>query len=155
LHGRPLPVYGDGQQIRDWLYVEDHCEAILSVLLNGQVGQAYIIGGGNQPTNLSVIHEICDILDELQPDSPYTPHDQLLQYVQDRPGHDRRYAMDITHIRNELGWRPRQSLSSGLARTVQWYLENPSWIDAIHQQQDYQGWLAKNYGDRDATPKQG
>jgi dTDP-glucose 4,6-dehydratase len=155
LHGRPLPVYGDGQQIRDWLYVEDHCEAILSVLRNGRVGEAYIIGGGNQPTNLSVIHEICDVLDELQPDSSYTPHEQLIQYVQDRPGHDRRYAMDITHIRNELGWQPRQSLASGLAKTVQWYLENPSWIDAIRQQQDYQGWLAKNYDDRNTTPKQG
>jgi dTDP-glucose 4,6-dehydratase len=155
LHGRPLPVYGDGQQIRDWLYVEDHCEAILSVLRDGQVGKAYIVGGGNQPTNLSVVHEICDILDELQPNSPYNPHEQLIQYVQDRPGHDRRYAMDITHIQRELGWQPRQSLASGLARTVQWYLKNPSWVDAIRQQQDYQGWLAKNYDGRDTTSGQG
>ncbi|OGO38946.1 MAG: dTDP-glucose 4,6-dehydratase [Chloroflexi bacterium RBG_16_57_11] len=154
LQGRLLPVYGDGQQIRDWLYVEDHCEAILTVLRHGQVGESYNVGGGNQPTNLTVIHEICDILDELQPNSPYSPHDQLIQYVKDRPGHDRRYAMDITSIQRELDWHPRQSLSSGLARTVQWYLENPSWIDAIHQQQDYQGWLAKNYGDRETTSNQ-
>jgi dTDP-glucose 4,6-dehydratase len=153
LHGRPLPVYGDGQQIRDWLYVEDHCEAILAVLRQGQVGESYNIGGGNQPTNLSVIREICDVLDELQPGSPYTPHEQLIQYVQDRPGHDRRYAMDIRHAQRELGWQPRQSLSSGLAKTVQWYLENPAWIDAIRQQQDYQGWLAQNYGARETPQK--
>lgn len=154
LQGRPLPVYGDGQQIRDWLYVEDHCEAILTVLRHGQVGESYNVGGGNQPTNLIVIHDICDILDELQPNSPHVPHSQLIQYVKDRPGHDRRYAMDISRIQRELGWRPRQSLSSGLAQTVQWYLENASWIDAIHQQQDYQGWLAKNYGARETNPKQ-
>jgi dTDP-glucose 4,6-dehydratase len=153
--GHPLPVYGDGQQIRDWLYVEDHCEAILAVLRQGRVGESYNIGGGNQPTNLSVIHEICDVLDELQPGSPYAPHEQLIQYVQDRPGHDRRYAMDIRHVQRELGWQPRQSLASGLAKTVQWYLENPAWIDAIRQQQDYQGWLAKNYARRETPPKQG
>lgn len=154
LQGRPLPVYGDGQQIRDWLFVEDHCEAILTVLLQGQAGESYNIGGGNQPANLTVIHEICDILDELKPNSPYTPHEQLIQNVKDRPGHDRRYAMDIDRVQRELGWRPRQSLTSGLVRTVQWYLENPGWIEAIHQQQDYQGWLSRNYGDREATPKQ-
>lgn len=152
LEGRPLPVYGDGQQIRDWLYVDDHCEAILTVLRQGRVGESYNIGGGNQPTNLTVVHEICEILDELQPSSPYTPHSQLIQYVKDRPGHDRRYAMDISFIERELGWRPKQSLTTGLARTVQWYLEHPSWIEAIRQQQDYQGWLAKNYGERE-SPK--
>jgi dTDP-glucose 4,6-dehydratase len=147
-------VYGDGQQIRDWLYVEDHCEAILTVLRHGQVGESYNVGGNNQPTNLTVINEICDILDEVQPSSPYTPHSQLIQYVKDRPGHDRRYAMEISRIQHDLGWRPRQSLASGLARTVQWYLENSTWIDAIHQQQDYQGWLAKNYDGRETTPRQ-
>jgi dTDP-glucose 4,6-dehydratase len=153
LQGKPLPVYGDGLQIRDWLYVEDHCEAILTVLRNGMVGESYNIGGGNQPTNLTVINEICDILDELQPGSPHAPHNQLIQYVKDRPGHDRRYDMDINRIQRELDWQPKQSLTSGLARTVQWYLENLSWIDAIHQHQDYQGWMTRNYANRETSPK--
>jgi dTDP-glucose 4,6-dehydratase len=154
LQGRPLPVYGDGQQIRDWLYVEDHCDAIWTVLRKGQVGESYNIGGGNQPTNLSIVHSICDALDQLRPDSPYTPHRQLIQFVTDRPGHDRRYAMDITRIQRELGWRPRQSLASGLSSTVQWYLDHPAWIEAIRQQQDYQGWLSRNYGgSRAADPR--
>ncbi len=151
LQGRPLPVYGDGQQIRDWLYVEDHCEAICTILRHGQEGQSYAIGGNNQPPNLILIEELCDILDELKPDSGFAPHRQLLQFVADRPGHDRRYAMDITRIRAELGWQPRQSLNSGLMRTVQWYLDHPDWVAAIRQQQDYQGWLSKNYDTRNET----
>jgi len=151
LQGRPLPIYGDGQQIRDWLYVEDHCEAIWTVLCRGRTGESYAIGGNNQPPNLTLVEEMCDILDELKPDSAFTPHRQLLQFVTDRPGHDRRYAMDITKIRTELGWQPRQSLNSGLVRTVQWYLDNPDWIAAIHRQQDYKGWLSKNYDTRDET----
>ncbi|HEX9029947.1 MAG TPA: dTDP-glucose 4,6-dehydratase, partial [Anaerolineales bacterium] len=114
LEGRPLPVYGDGQQIRDWLYVEDHCEAIWKVLRAGKNGETYNIGGGNQPANLVVIHTLCDILDECRPDSPFAPHEKLIRYVADRPGHDRRYAMDITKIQGELGWKPKQSLQSGL-----------------------------------------
>lgn len=145
LAGRPLPVYGDGQQIRDWLFVEDHCEAIYTVLRNGTVGETYNIGGGNQPTNLSIVHTLCDILDELRPDSPHAPHRGLIQFVADRPGHDRRYAMDISKINKKLGWKPRHSLESGLLDTVKWYLEHQEWVDAIRQQQDYQGWLAKNY----------
>jgi dTDP-glucose 4,6-dehydratase len=148
LQGRPLPVYGDGQQIRDWLYVEDHCEAIWMVLRKGRTGESYNIGGGNQPPNLQVVQEICEILDELYPSSPYTPHSQLIQYVADRPGHDRRYAINATKVEQELGWRPRQSLSTGLANTVKWYLENPTWVEAIRKQQEYQGWLAKNYDAR-------
>lgn len=148
LDGRSLPVYGDGGQIRDWLYVEDHCEAIWTVLRKGVTGETYNIGGGNQPTNLVVVQTLCEILDELHPASPYAPHQQLIEFVADRPGHDRRYAMDITKIKNELGWQPRQSITSGLLKTAEWYLANPKWIEAIHQQQDYQGWLAKNYNDR-------
>jgi dTDP-glucose 4,6-dehydratase len=143
--GQPLPIYGDGQQIRDWLYVEDHCEAILTVVKKGDPGETYIIGGGNQPTNLTVVQTLCDIMDELAPQSPYIPHAQLIQHVSDRPGHDRRYAMDITKIKNELGWQPRQSLKSGLLKTVQWYLNNPDWVEAIRHQQEYQSWVEKNY----------
>jgi dTDP-glucose 4,6-dehydratase len=141
-------VYGDGQQIRDWLYVEDHCEAIWTVLKKGKPGQTYNIGGGNQPANLVVIHTLCDILDECLPASIHVPHESLIQYVADRPGHDRRYAMDITRIQSELGWQPRQSLSSGLLKTVEWYLAHPEWIDAIRKQQEYQAWVAKNYEQR-------
>lgn len=148
LQGRPLPVYGDGQQIRDWLYVEDHCEAIWTVLTRGKSGQTYAIGGGNQPPNLVVIRTLCEIMDECQPQSPFIPHESLIQFVADRPGHDRRYAMDITKIKRELGWEPRQTLASGLLNTVNWYLLHPGWVEAISQQQDYQSWLAKNYEQR-------
>jgi dTDP-glucose 4,6-dehydratase len=150
LEGRPLPIYGDGRQVRDWLFVEDHCEAIWTVLQKGAPGETYNIGGGNQPTNLVVVHTLCDILDELQPASPQVPHQQLLQYVTDRPGHDRRYAMDIAKISQDLGWQPRHSLTSGLIQTVEWYLKHPEWVDAIRKEQDYQGWLAKNYEQRKA-----
>ncbi len=148
LSGQPLPVYGDGQQIRDWLYVEDHCEAIWAVMRRGAPGETYNIGGGNQPANLTVVETLCDILDECAPHSPYAPHASLIKFVADRPGHDRRYAMDITKIRTELGWQPRQSLSTGLLHTVQWYLQHPEWVEAIRQKEDYQGWMARNYGKR-------
>jgi len=148
LGGQPLPIYGDGQQIRDWLYVEDHCEAIWAVLKDSQPRETYTIGGGNQPANLQIVHTLCDILDELRPDSPHTPHRQLIRFVTDRPGHDRRYAMDITKIGRQLNWQPRHSLSSGLLKTVEWYLQNPDWVEAIRKQQDYQGWLTKNYNER-------
>jgi dTDP-glucose 4,6-dehydratase len=148
LDGRPLPVYGDGGQIRDWLYVEDHCEAIWIVLSRGEMGETYNIGGGNQPTNLTVVKTLCEILDERLPGSPHAPHDQLIQHVTDRLGHDRRYAMDITRISRELNWQPRQSLASGLLKTVEWYLSHPDWIDAIRKQHEFQGWLSRNYAGR-------
>lgn len=148
LGGQPLPIYGDGQQIRDWLYVEDHCEAIWTVLKESQPGETYAVGGGNQPANLQIVHTLCDILDEFRPDSPYTPHRQLIHFVSDRPGHDRRYAMDITKIGRQLNWKPRHSLSSGLLKTVEWYLQNPEWVEAMRKQQEYQGWLARNYNGR-------
>ncbi len=148
VNGRPLPVYGDGQQVRDWLFVEDHCHAIWNVVRRGKPGETYNVGGGNQPTNLVVIQTLCDILDECRPDSAYAPHASLIKYVADRPGHDRRYAMDITKIGRELGWHPRQSLESGLLKTVEWYLSHPEWVEAIRQQKDYQQWLARNYARR-------
>lgn len=148
LQGKPLPIYGDGRQIRDWLYVEDHCEAILTVLKRGQPGESYNVGGDNQPTNLTVVDTICDILDECVPASPHVPHASLKQHVTDRPGHDRRYDINIAKIQRELGWQPRQSLTSGLLKTVEWYLNHPEWVDAIHKQQDYQSWLNKNYTQR-------
>jgi dTDP-glucose 4,6-dehydratase len=148
LDGRPLPIYGDGQQIRDWLYVEDHCEAIWTVICKGKPSETYNIGGDNQPANLTVITTLCDILDECLPRSPHIPHVSLMQSVPDRPGHDRRYAMDITKIRRELGWQPRQSLASGLLKTVEWYINHPEWVEVIQKQSDYKGWLQRNYDRR-------
>jgi dTDP-glucose 4,6-dehydratase len=148
LEGRELPVYGDGKQIRDWLFVEDHCEAIWRVMLDGKNAETYIVGGNNQPTNLEIIHILCDLLDEMVPSSRHVPHRQLIHFVTDRPGHDRRYAMNITKIRTELGWEPRESLESGLRKTVQWYIENGGWVESIRRHQDYQGWLVKNYDQR-------
>ena len=148
MNGRPLPIYGDGQQIRDWLFVEDHCEAIWTVLRKGQPGETYNIGGGNQSPNLQIVHTLCEIMDECLPNSRFVPHESLVNFVADRPGHDRRYAMDITKIGQELGWHPRNSMADGLMKTVEWYLQNPDWIEAIQKQQDYQNWLAKNYEHR-------
>lgn len=148
LDGHPLPIYGDGQQIRDWLYVEDHCEAIWTVICKGKPSETYNIGGDNQPANLTVITTLCDILDECLPRSPHIPHVSLMQPVPDRPGHDRRYAMDITKVRRELGWQPRQSLVSGLLKTVEWYINHPEWVEVIQKQSDYKGWLQRNYDRR-------
>lgn len=145
LEGRQLPVYGDGQQVRDWLHVEDHCEAIALVLNRGLPGSSYNIGGGNQPTNLTIIETICDILDELLPDSKYKPHRQLISFVKDRPGHDRRYAMNIQKIHRELGWQPHHTMEKGLLDTVGWYLAHAGWVSAIRRQPEYQEWLEKNY----------
>jgi len=145
LDGQPLPVYGDGLHVRDWLYVEDHCEAILLVLQRGGLGETYGIGGDNQPTNLDLVKQLCAILDELRPNSPHVPHAKLVKLVADRPGHDRRYAMDISKIRRELGWRPKHSLDDGLRRTVEWYLANPEWVNAIRRRKSYQQWLHQNY----------
>lgn len=149
LEGNPLPVYGDGQQIRDWLYVEDHCIAIWQVIKQGKVGDTYNVGGGNQPTNLTVIQTLCDILDEYVPQSPFVPHSQLIQFITDRPGHDRRYAMDITKIHSELGWEPKQSLASGLLKTVTWYLGHRDWVETVRNRPEYQTWLKRNYAYRD------
>jgi dTDP-glucose 4,6-dehydratase len=148
LEGKPLPVYGDGRQIRDWLYVEDHCRAIWAVLEKGKVGESYNIGGENQPTNLEIIHTICSILDEKLTDSPFAPHEQLITFVADRPGHDRRYAMNIEKIRKDLDWSPRCTLQQGLSATVEWYLANENWIDFIRNRPTYQDWVTENYTKR-------
>jgi len=145
LNGRTLPIYGDGMQVRDWLYVEDHCEAIWQVVRRGQLGETYNVGGNNQPTNIQVVKEICAILDDLAPDSGHTPHNQLCCFVADRPGHDRRYAMNIEKIALELDWHVKEDLHSGLRKTVQWYLNNPEWVKTIAGRPDYQAWLKMNY----------
>jgi dTDP-glucose 4,6-dehydratase len=131
LEGRPLPVYGDGQNIRDWLFVEDHCRAIRSVLFRGTPGEVYNIGGSCERTNLEVVRAICDTVDRLRPDLPHAPCSSLLTFVKDRPGHDKRYAIDSSKIRRQLGWQPLQNFESGLALTVQWYLDNAPWIERI------------------------
>jgi dTDP-glucose 4,6-dehydratase len=147
LTGKPLPVYGDGQQIRDWLFVTDHCEAIHLILTQGKPGETYNIGGNNQPANLTIVETICDLLDELQPMTE--TRRKLIQFVTDRPGHDRRYAMNISKIERELGWKPRYTLTDGLLATVQWILANPDWVAAIQKQREYQTWLTKNYETRE------
>jgi dTDP-glucose 4,6-dehydratase len=150
--GKPLPVYGDGRQIRDWLYVEDHCRAIAAVIAKGRPGETYVVGGNNQPPNLEVIAIICNLLDQELPASKQVPHEHLIQFVTDRPGHDRRYAMDIRKISAELGWQPLENLESGLRRTIQWLLANPDWVNFMQNQPDYQEWIRKNYTERAEKP---
>jgi len=148
LEGKPLPIYGDGMQIRDWLYVEDHCEAIWKVLHEGKLGESYNVGGNNQPPNIEIVDAICALMDEFRPGSEFHPHQNLKKYVTDRPGHDRRYAMNISKIERELGWKPRHDLKTGLRKTVAWYLENKDWIYAIRTQKQYDEWVNNNYGKR-------
>ncbi len=148
LNGKPLPIYGDGQQIRDWLYVEEHCEAIWKIIKEGKVGENYHIGGGNQPANIDIVRTICTLLDEADLPSPVLPHSKLIEYVQDRPGHDWRYAMNIKKIQDELGWSPKHTLENGLRKTIEWYLKNSSWLKAIQKRQDYQNWIDDNYQKR-------
>ncbi len=148
LQGKPLPVYGDGLQVRDWLFVTDHCEAIWQVVKNGRLGETYNIGGGNQPTNIDLVREICSILDGLKPTEK--PYASLIKFVADRPGHDRRYAMDITKIRTELGWLPKHDIENGLRDTVQWYLNNVDWVQAVAAQGGFSEWVEKNYSGRNA-----
>lgn len=145
LEGNPLPVYGDGGHVRDWIFVGDHCEALRLVLRQGSISKTYNIGGGNQLTNLEVVEQICAILDETRPDSPWAPHRSLIRFVSDRPGHDRRYAMDISKMKRELGWQPRRTLAQGLQETVDWYLDHLEWVEAIRSNPEYQRWLEANY----------
>lgn len=149
--GEPLPLYGDGLQVRDWLFVEDHCAAIFEVLHSGTPGQTYMISAGVQPTNLALVRTICGILDERRPDSPHVPHASLIEFVPDRPGHDRRYAMDSAKIQSELGWRPETALDEGLRKSVDWYLGNYDWVRAIREQGDYKAWLERNYARREES----
>ena len=131
LAGEKLPVYGDGLQVRDWLYVEDHCRAILKVLEAGQVGEVYNIGGHNEMANLDVVKIICSLLDEMVPDSPHKPHAALISFVKDRPGHDRRYAIDASKLQRELGWQPEETFETGIRKTIQWYLDHREWAQRI------------------------
>jgi dTDP-glucose 4,6-dehydratase len=147
LAGKPLPIYGDGLQVRDWLFVVDHCKAIAAVLKKGTVGETYNVGGCNQRSNREVVHTLCALLDELVPDSPYKPHAQLITSVTDRPGHDRRYAIDATKIEREIGWRPVESFETGLRKTVEWYLFNRDWVEGVTSG-SYQQWVSTNYANR-------
>src|SRR5229473_5818401 len=142
--GKQLPVYGDGQNVRDWLFVEDHCEAVRTVLARGRVGETYNIGGGNQKHNLELVETICAILDELRPADPVVPHRELITFVKDRPGHDRRYAVDARKIERELGWKPRESLESGIRRTVHWYIEHEQWVNEVTGG-GYRQWIETHY----------
>jgi dTDP-glucose 4,6-dehydratase len=146
LAGKPLPIYGDGQQIRDWLYVKDHCSAIRVVLERGKPGETYNVGGWNEKPNLEIVRTVCALLDELKPD-PAGSYARLITYVTDRPGHDRRYAIDARKIERELGWKPAETFESGIRKTVQWYLDNQAWVRNV-QSGAYRDWVARNYADR-------
>ena len=148
LAGKPLPIYGDGQNVRDWLYVGDHCSAIREVLARGRLGETYNVGGWNEMANLEIVHTLCALLDELRP-SAAGSHARLITYVKDRPGHDRRYAIDARKIERELGWRPAETFQSGIRKTVRWYLDNPAWIANV-QSGAYRDWVARNYAGREA-----
>ena len=145
LSAKPLPIYGDGQQVRDWLYVTDHCSAIRRVLEAGRPGEVYNIGGWNEKTNLQIVHTLCDLLDELQPRADGQSYRTQIQHVTDRPGHDRRYAIDARKIERELGWRPAETFDTGIRKTVQWYLANPEWVANV-QSGAYRDWVSTHYG---------
>ena len=149
LLGKDLPIYGDGQQIRDWLYVKDHCSAIRRVLAAGQLGEVYNVGGWNEKANLDVVNTLCSILDELNPRSDGKSYVEQITYVTDRPGHDRRYAIDASKLERELGWKPAETFETGIRKTVQWYLDHQSWVNNVLSG-EYQTWLDKNYAGRTA-----
>ena len=144
LNGKPLPIYGDGQQVRDWLYVKDHCSAIRRVLEAGQLGETYNVGGWNEKANLDVVHTLCAILDELQPRADGQSYTTQITFVQDRPGHDRRYAIDARKLEKELGWKPQETFETGIRKTVQWYLENQEWVNHVTSG-EYRHWVQMQY----------
>ena len=146
LAGKPLPVYGDGQQVRDWLFVADHCSAIREVLARGTPGETYNVGGWNEKPNIEIVQTICALLDEMQPD-PAGSYRRLITYVADRPGHDRRYAIDARKLERELGWKPAETFETGIRKTVRWYLDNRAWVAHV-QSGAYRDWVATNYSDR-------
>ncbi|WP_126446671.1 dTDP-glucose 4,6-dehydratase [Sulfuricystis multivorans] len=145
LAGKPLPIYGDGQNVRDWLYVKDHCSAIREVLARGRVGETYNIGGWNEKTNLEIVRTICQRLDTLRPRPDGNTYAAQITFVKDRPGHDRRYAIDARKIERELGWRPRETFETGIEKTVKWYLDNPEWVAHV-QSGAYREWIDRQYG---------
>jgi dTDP-glucose 4,6-dehydratase len=142
--GKPLPIYGDGQNVRDWLFVEDHCDAIRNVLDMGRVGETYNIGGGDEKRNLEIVETICAILDQSCPGDPAIPHRKLIAFVQDRPGHDRRYAIDSRKLEREFGWKPRENFESGIRKTIDWYLQHEDWVKEVNSGA-YRKWIAKQY----------
>ncbi|MFN7120392.1 MAG: dTDP-glucose 4,6-dehydratase [Hydrogenophaga sp.] len=144
LAGKPLPVYGDGMQVRDWLYVKDHCSAIRRVLEGGRLGETYNVGGWNEKPNLEIVRTVCALLDELRPRSDGQPYASQISYVKDRPGHDRRYAIDARKIERELGWKPAETFESGIRKTVQWYLDHPEWVANV-QSGSYRQWVQAQY----------
>ena len=150
LAGKPLPVYGDGQQIRDWLYVQDHCSAIRRVLQAGQAGETYNVGGWNEMPNLDIVHTVCALLDELKPRADGKPYQDQITFVTDRPGHDRRYAIDARKIEQQLGWKPAETFATGIRKTVRWYLDNQAWVTNV-QSGAYRDWVAKQYGAQPAA----
>ena len=150
LAGKALPIYGDGQQIRDWLYVKDHCSAIRRVLEAGRIGETYNVGGWNEKPNLDVVHTLCAILDELQPRADGQPYKTQITYVTDRPGHDRRYAIDASKLERELGWKPAETFETGIRKTVRWYLDNMPWVDHVASG-EYRKWLDTQYSGRTAS----
>ena len=153
LTGQPLPVYGNGSNVRDWIYVEDHCRALDRVFHEGRPGETYAIGGRSERSNLDVVRTLCRLLDQLGADPANQPHEDLIVFVPDRPGHDFRYAIDSTKIERELGWRPREIFESGLLRTVRWYIENRAWIEDVSSG-EYLAWIDRNYGRREALAPQ-
>ncbi|NJN76369.1 MAG: NAD-dependent epimerase/dehydratase family protein, partial [Synechococcaceae cyanobacterium RL_1_2] len=148
LNHKPLPIYGDGQNVRDWLYVEDHCEGIYQVLTKGNLGETYNIGGETELPNLTVVETICDLLDELTP-QPNFSHRSLITFVKDRLGHDRRYAINCHKIKREIGWTPQENFASGIKKTIQWYLDHTDWVEEVCSG-NYQTWINQNYSDRGA-----
>ena len=144
LQHKPIPIYGDGMQIRDWLYVEDHCAAIRKILDKGISGETYNIGGNNEKTNIQIVNKICEILDELKPSSKKYSYKELISYTKDRPGHDRRYSINTSKIENELGWIPRENFESGIRKTIEWYLENKVWLKEL-MSEEYSNWLESHY----------
>ena len=145
LAGKPLPIYGDGQQVRDWLYVEDHCKAIMRVLQDGRLGETYNVGGWNEKPNIEVVRTLCALLDELQPRADGQSYATQMTFVKDRPGHDRRYAIDARKLERELGWRPEETFETGLRKTVQWYLSHGDWVEEVTSG-SYRAWIGQNYG---------
>ncbi|MDL2337179.1 MAG: GDP-mannose 4,6-dehydratase, partial [Pseudomonadota bacterium] len=146
LAGKPLPIYGDGRQVRDWLYVKDHCAAIRIVLAQGRVGETYNIGGWNEKPNIDIVHMVCALLDEMRPD-PAGHHSRLITHVTDRPGHDRRYAIDARKLERELGWKPAETFDTGIRKTVRWYLDHADWVARV-QSGAYRDWVDTHYAIR-------
>ncbi len=145
MNGKPLPIYGNGQNIRDWLYVEDHCRALHMVIERGKIGETYNIGGNSEVSNINMVKTICSLLDEMYPESPYIPHASLITFVKDRPGHDFRYAMDFSKIKKEVGWIPMEDIKSGIEKTIKWYIGNKDWLHTVLSNSGYKNWIRSHY----------